>query len=200
MFPREKLVRGGLSSLTDTDLIAVVLGTGVDGRGVKDVARHVTKVMAGRIRERRTISWDDFLTIRGVGRVKAMQLSCAIELGRRIYGVDDDTRNIRSRNDVIQMFSYLSRRKQEHVVVLALDARNGVIGNRTVAVGSLNKSVVEPRDIFSWVLSVHAASVILVHNHPSGDKTPSPSDTSFLKRITQAGELLGIPVLDSVIV
>lgn len=200
VLPREKLEQRGLSSLTDSDLISVILGTGADGRKVWDIARSVTRIVGKGVSEAEAVTWRDFVRLKGVGKVKAMQVACALELGRRLYAEDKGGFMIRDRSDVVEMFRYLRQRKQECVIVVALDARNGVIARKTVAVGGLNKAVVEPREVFSWVLSVGAAAIILVHNHPSGDTRASGADEQFAERMKEAGSLLGVEMLDQVIV
>ena len=198
----------GTDSMTDTDLVTILLGTGVEGCPVRKVARSVIRrlsVLVSEIQEAQETSAirdrTAFLDIEGVGEVKSMQLVCALELGRRIYGnIEHEGTIIRSRKDVIRIFQYLRRRKQEHVIVVALNARNEVVGKRTVAIGSLNKSVVEARDVFSWVLQQHAAGMILVHNHPSGDTSPSDEDRRFTDRMKKAADLLGVDMVDHVIV
>ena len=203
--PREKLEQRGIEGLTEVDLIAVVLGTGVDGCGVMRVARSVLRKLenfegveeAGENR----VTWKHLEKVKGMGKVKAMQIECAIELGLRMLGkVESSKTTVHCRQDVERMFQSMRRVKQERVVVLALNARNELLGKKVVAVGSLNKAIVEPRDVFSWALEKNASGVILVHNHPSGDVSPSKADIAFTERVREGGELLGIELLDHVIV
>lgn len=206
--PREKLEKRGLNSLTDVDLITIILGTGIQGDNVVSVARRLSRVVARSIQQigagksfGRVPRWEELSTVRGVGRVKAMQISSALELGRRLYSeAGKRLPLIKTRSDVVKIMSYLKNRKQEHVVVLLLDARNLLIGRKTVAIGSFNKSVVCPRDIFDFAIRKGAAKIILVHNHPSGDIRLSKSDIDFTQRLREAGEMLGIELLDHVVV
>lgn len=199
--PREKLRDRGVGTLTDTDLVAVILATGIVGRPVKKVASSIIRKISSRVdTERGLEDWKEFAGIEGVGMARAMQIICALELGRRVYGGIGKKRVIRSRSDVISMFSYLGTKKQEHVVVVGLNARNELLGRKTVAIGTLNKSLIEPRDIFSWALGVNAAGIILVHNHPSGDKRESRADKVFTERIREASALMGMELIDHVIV
>lgn len=211
LLPREKLEQRGVESLSDTDLVSVLLGSGIKGKDVFAVASSVARMIAQTLNETEkpqenadnipSLTWKDFHKIRGVGKVKAMQLACAIECGRRWHGVRDEGRSvIRGRSDVVAMCSYLKKRKQEHVVVLGLNARNEVVGKRTVAIGSLNKAVVEPREILGWALSTGVSGVILVHNHPSGSTDQSKADVIFTERVKKAADLLGIEFIDHVIV
>lgn len=209
--PREKLEQKGVSALSDTDLVSVLISSGVEGKSVFEVSRSVSRLISdqtlvhGRTcciaSARQNITWRNFTNIRGVGKVKAMQLECAIELGKRFMGIVNTKRPIiRGRSDVLAVCSYLKGRKQEHVVVLGLNARNELIGKRTVAIGSLNKAIVEPREIFGWAVAEGVAGVILVHNHPSGGAQPSDADVAFTARMKKAAELLGLEFIDHVIV
>lgn len=210
LLPREKLEAKGISNLTDSDLITVILGSGVNGKDVVSVARSVSRMISSKIGEfgvqsvksrREFANWEELATVHGVGKVKAMQVVCAFELGRRIFGVESMSRTIlRNREDVLGEVKYLRTRKQEHVVMLMLNARNELIGKKTVAIGSLNKSVVEPRDIFGEAVRNNAAGIILVHNHPSGDTSPSTADVRFTEKIKKAGDLMGIELLDHIII
>jgi len=205
LLPREKLEQRGVQALSDRDLVTVILGSGVDGRSVVEIARSVSRLISRTVdvigERETTLTWKDFTCIRGVGCVKAMQIECALELGRRMHKSEKGHVSIiRCRNDVVSLVGYLAKRRQEHVVVLSLNARNEVIGKKTVAVGSMNKSIVEPREVFAWALLTNAAGIILVHNHPSGDVSPSMADQKFVERMRKAGDLLGIEVIDQVIV
>ena len=208
--PREKLEQRGVSALSDTDLVSVVLGSGVEGRGVLEVSKSVARLISNKMGSEgdvsdgnsfQTLTWKDFISLRGVGKVKAMQLECALELGRRRLGGRGEPRTtVRGRSDVVRLCSYLKKRKQEHVIVLGLNARSEVVGKRTVAIGSVNKAIVEPRDILGWAVAAGVAGVILVHNHPSGATDPSSADTIFTEKVKKAAELLGIDFIDHVIV
>ena len=201
LLPRERLEQRGVLSLSDLDLLSVILGSGIDGKGVLELARSVSRVISRGRAVGEIPMWTDFEKIHGVGKVKAMQVVCVLELGSRLFSrVSEGTVTIRSRSDVKSLCGYLTRRKQEHVVVIAVNARNEYLGKKTVAIGSLNKSIVEPRDVFVRALQRNAAGLVIVHNHPSGVTDLSDADERFTKRITEAGDLLGISLLDSVVV
>ena len=210
LLPREKLEQRGVSALSDTDLVSIILSSGVEGRGVFEVSKSVARLISKKTASDSDVSdgssfhaltWKDFISLRGVGKVKAMQLECALELGRRRLGGRCESKTIvRGRSDVVRLCSYLKKRKQEHVIVLGLNARSEVVGRRTVAIGSVNKAIVEPRDILGWAVAAGVAGVILVHNHPSGATDPSSADTIFTEKVKRAAELLGIDFIDHVIV
>jgi DNA repair protein RadC len=208
ILPREKLEQIGVAALSDTDLVGVLLCSGVEGRGVLEVSRSVARMISMKMghdiadgERSGVLTWKDFRSIKGVGKVKAMQIECAVELGKRCCGKGNEGRTvIRGRSDVVKICAHLKGKKQEHVVVLGLNARNEMVGKRTVAIGSLNKAVVEPREILGWALSAGVAGVILVHNHPSGGTDQSESDKVFTERVRRAADLLGIEFIDHVIV
>lgn len=207
MLPREKLKQRGIKTLSDAELIAVMLGTGTKNRNVISLGGDVARFLSGKCKPRLNDEWfseirlKDLREFEGMGEVKSLKIISALELGRRLFS-PSCRKNItlRSRRDVIKQMSYLKSLKQEHVVVLLLDARNSLLDKITVAVGSSNKAVVEPRDIFFNAISCNSSKIILVHNHPSGDTTPSKADMRFEEKLQNAGRLLGIEVLDQVIV
>jgi DNA repair protein RadC len=213
MMPREKLERRGLQALTDTDLVSVILGVGAKGKGVVKLAGEVARWLGRKFEDLenfneesggskwyRRVNYGEMSGISGVGKVKAMKVFCAIELGRRLFAEDTEKVIIRSSDDVVREMHYLKKLKQEHVVALLLDARNFLIKKVEVAVGSLNKAVVLPRDIFYKAIKNNSSKIILVHNHPSGDVRPSKEDIEFAKKLKKAGRLIGIEVLDQVVV
>ncbi|MEA3357635.1 MAG: DNA repair protein RadC [Patescibacteria group bacterium] len=204
VMPREKLETKGLEGLTDADLISILLGSGIEGVDVRKLAVKVFRLVSEHIKDNQkdgVVDWNDVAQIRGIGKVKAMQIVCALELGKRVFGQPKCLKTIIScKDDVVSVVGHLRTRKREHVVVLMLNARNELMGKKTVAIGSLNMTVVEPRDVFVDAVKVGASGIILVHNHPSGDTSPSEADNRFTERIKKAGELLGIELLDHVIV
>ncbi|MBN2101148.1 DNA repair protein RadC [Candidatus Dojkabacteria bacterium] len=200
LLPREKLLESGLDSLSDEELVALVIGSGIEGKGFLLVAREVFRLLYRRIPSG-NVSWQELTKVKGVGDIKAIKVVCAVELGRRIFGSDIESRLIiKSRDDVVREVAYLRRRKQEHVVVLLLNARNELVGKNTIAIGSVNKALVQPREVFRYAIEKGAVGVIIVHNHPSGDTDPSLADKKFTTRIKKAGEIIGIELVDHVIV
>lgn len=200
--PREKISKWGIHCLSDTELIAVILGTGYKEEGVKKVSSRV----ASRIRqeyqdaEPAIFDWRLFQDIKGVGIAKAMKVVSCLELGSRLFGKRENAIVINDRQDVRREMAYLRNRNQEYVVALFLNARHELLGKATVAVGSQNMAIIEPREVFFSALKFRSSFVILVHNHPSGNSEPSQADVEFTSKIKRAGSLLGIELIDHVII
>jgi len=193
--PREKLVERGPEALSDAELLAVLLRTGVEGRSAVELARKLLE-KAGRSLPRWRV--EDFVSVPGIGKAKACQIVAAFELARR-YLLGERPR-IQEPQDVLPYVQPYIRRKQEYFVCITLNGAGEVIETRVVTVGLLDSAQIHPREVFADALVDRAAGVILVHNHPSGNLEPSPEDIAITRRLVQAGEILGIPVLDHVIV
>ena len=193
--PREKLIRRGASSLSDIELLAVIIGRGFPGKDVLQVASEIESRFKDNLDK---IGYDELVEIDGIGETKACQILASFELARRYFGKKDV--KITFPSDVLPFVRDISDKRQEHFVCLALNGANEVIGNRVVTVGLLNSNQVHPREVFSDAIVDRAASIILVHNHPSGDTEPSQEDIAITKRLVEAGELLGIKIQDHVIV
>ncbi|MFN3476453.1 MAG: RadC family protein [Candidatus Methylomirabilales bacterium] len=195
--PREKLRRLGPSALTNTELLALILGSGTKGANVLEVAERLLKKYGGeRLVE---ISLTELSTNRGVGKAKASKLIACFELARRLLKREEDE-VIKGPEEVYELTKEIRTAKKEHVVALYLDARNRVLRKETISIGSLTANLVHPREVFQPAVGLSAASVILVHNHPSGDPTPSQDDLALTRRLMEAGRIMGIEVLDHVIV
>ncbi len=194
--PREKLLARGAEALSDAELLAVIIGRGVPGQDVLQVAAAVEKVIANTPPDRITV--DQLTTIRGMGTAKAAQVIAAFEIARR-YILRERVR-ITSADDVLPFVHEIRDKHQEYFVCLSLNGAHEVIENRVVTVGLLDSNQVHPREVFADPLADRAAAVIFAHNHPSGTLTPSAEDIGLTKRLTAAGDLLGIKVLDHLIV
>jgi DNA repair protein RadC len=193
--PREKLIRRGASSLSDTELLAVLIGKGFKRKDVLEVASEIeTKFKENLDR----IGYEELTQIEGIGAAKACQILASFELARRYFGKKDV--KITFPADVLPFVRDITDKKQEHFVCITLNGANEVIGNRVVTVGLLNANQVHPREVFSDAIADRAASVILVHNHPSGNLEASKDDLEITKRLQEAGEILGIKVQDHLIV
>ena len=196
--PREKFLEKGPDALTDSELLAILLGSGIKGTNVKVLSQNILKKFGDSFLN---ASVDDLMQISGIGQAKALQISSALALTRRIFDKQNALDNlILSAQDAIALVSDLKDKKQEHLVCLYLNARNALLKKEIISIGTLDKSIIHPREIFAPGLEMHAAAVILVHNHPSGDPSPSEQDKQVAKRIIEAGQLMGINVLDFLII
>jgi len=196
--PRERLLELGAGVLTDAELIAVLLGTGSAGTPALAAAARVTAAV--NVRRLHQAAPEDLVSIRGVGRARAAQLLAAAELGRRLWPDGDTTPLIRGPESVYELTRDIRGMNREHFVGFYLNSRNQVLRREIVSIGSLNASIVHPREVFLPAVAMSAASVVLAHNHPSGDPTPSEEDLAITRRLCEAGRILGIDVLDHVIV
>ena len=196
--PREKFLEKGPDALTDSELLAILLGSGIKGTNVKVLSQNILKKFGDSFLN---ASVDDLMQISGIGQAKALQISSALALTRRIFDKQNALDNlILSAQDAIALVSDLKDKKQEHLVCLYLNARNALLKKEIISIGTLDKSIIHPREIFAPGLEMHAAAVILVHNHPSGDPSPSEQDKQVAKRIIEAGQLMGINVIDFLII
>ena len=200
--PRERLWSRGADALTTVELIAVLLGTGKVGEDVLAVARGLLAAGEGSLRRLATRPPAEFQRTPGVGPVKAARLIAALELGTRLASeLRPPVTRIRAPSDVVALVgSRIRDLAVEEFHVLALDTQSQVLRDVLVTRGILNSSLVHPREVFRAVIAEAAAGVILVHNHPSGDPTPSAEDRNVTSQLVAAGRLLDLPVYDHVIV
>jgi DNA repair protein RadC len=198
--PREKLAAHGASALTDPELIAILLRTGVAGKNVLEVARHLLKEF-GSLGGLSRCTVDELATIRGVGFAKAVQLVAAFGLGQRLANEKLLKQKIDSPELVNELVGAEMRRlHKESLRGILLDTRYHLIRVEEVSVGSVNESIAHPRDVFRPAVIASAYAVIVVHNHPSGDSSPSQTDHSLTRRLAEAAELLQIKLLDHIII
>ena len=197
--PREKLISKGAQNLKDEELLAILLRTGREGKNVLELARQV---LAEYPKKRLLkLTYEDLTKIKGIDSAKACTILAAIELVKRALEKGEETLPIiRSTKDVIAQAVYMRDKTREHLMTIYLNARNEMIFKKPMFIGTLNANLVHPREIFQEALKQNAASVILVHNHPSGDPEPSQDDLEITKRILEAGKIMGIDVLDHVII
>jgi DNA repair protein RadC len=199
--PRERMLRFGPSSLSHAELLAILLRTGTVSESAVHLAQRLLRE-AGSLRNLVDMSIDELTRLKGIGTAKALQLQAGIELGRRLArSSPEEAARIRSPQDaarlVMEDMRYLPN---EHFVCLFLNTKNQVIARETLSIGSLNATIVHPREVFRAAIKRNSASIICVHNHPSGDPTPSPEDVELTRRLTEAGEIIGIDVLDHIII
>ena len=199
--PRERLIQLGAEALSAQEILALILGRGVRGESVMITAQKLLGKF-GSLQGIADSSVEELSQVNGIGPAKAAQLKAAFELGRRLEGAPREGKAaIKSPEDAVGVVgSTLKGKKKEHFLALLLDTRNRLIRTSTVSMGSLDSSVVHPREVFKEAISASAASVIFVHNHPSGDPEPSEDDIELTRRLVEAGKLLGILVLDHIIV
>jgi DNA repair protein RadC len=199
--PRERLARAGEGALSTTELLAIILRTGVGGESVLDMAKRLISRYDGLAGLARA-SYAELCAEKGLGKAKTAQLKAALELGRRMLLVAPEDRfAVRSPADVAQLLmAEMSHLVQEHFRVLYLDTRNQLLGSETVYVGSLNASHIRVGEVFRDAVKRNCAAIIVVHNHPSGDPTPSPEDVEVTRQLVAAGNLLDIEVLDHLVI
>lgn len=199
--PRERLIREGARVLSDPELLAVILRTGSSNKSAVELATEVVSLFSG-LKNLVSAGVEELSTIKGMGPVKAAQLKAALEIGRRLASVSESERpTIRGPEDaaavVMEEMRHLDR---EHFCALLLNTKHQVVARETISIGTLNTSVVHPRELFKTAIKRSASAVILVHNHPSGDPTPSREDRDITRRLQEAGSIIGIEVLDHIII
>jgi DNA repair protein RadC len=199
--PRERLEKFGAEALSDAELLALVIEAGTQQNGVIELSHKLIREH-GSLERISALSVGEFRKMPGIGRAKACQLVACFELGRRVGECGAGEKAvIRTSRDVAEaLMGRMRRLRREHFVGFYLDSKMGLIAQKTVAIGTLNSSVVHPREVFSPAVSEGAAAVVLAHNHPSGDSEPSEYDLETTEQLREAGKILGIKLLDHVIV
>lgn len=199
--PRERLIRSGAGSLSNQELVAILLRTGTQQESVLQLANTLLNTFS-QLQDLRESTVEELTQIKGIGEAKAVQLLAAAELGKRLYRTEPRERyKIRSPEDAANyVMTDLTALTQEHFVAIFLNVKNEVLHKQTIFIGSLNSSIVHPRDVFREAFKRSAASMIIFHNHPSGDTTPSREDIEVTKRLVDAGAIMGIDVLDHIII
>ncbi len=198
--PRDKISRGGTSCATDAELVSAIIGFGNKKYDYAKLSSKIISQLRNTISEGEQIERANISSIYGIGRAKSIAIFAGIELGRRLYGDYSERIVINSSKAAFEQVSFIANKKQEYLIAIYLDARFCKIATRTIAVGSINTLAVKPRDIIAPSLTLNAASILVAHNHPSGDVTPSPDDIDMTKRIKQACDIMGIKLLDHLIV
>jgi DNA repair protein RadC len=200
--PREKLALRGAQSLSDAELVAILLRTGMKGKSVITIAQEIIsrhRNLAGLAVK----SLSDLIKIDGIGRDKATTLLAAFELSRRIQSQSKwfNEKKITSPAEVADIFIPVLRDEvKEKFLVVCLSTSNKIIAHEVISIGSLNSSVVHPREVFKTAIENNSASVILIHNHPSGNPEPSNEDIAITKKLVESGKILDIPVFDHIII
>ena len=195
MKPREKIIRFGSKKLESWELIAVILWTWIKWKSVFQIAKKAAKIIEEK---QDSITLEDLWNIEGIGKIKSLQIIAAFELARRHYVKDEVI--IESVWDIVSQVQEYKKKKQEYLLGLTLDGAGRLINKRVITIGLLDQSLAHPREIFSWAISDHAHSIVLVHNHPSGNPMPSSADKNVTNRISDVAKLVGIKLLDHVII
>lgn len=200
--PRERLLNLGSAALSAQEILALLLGRGIAGESVMVTAQRLLSEF-GSLRGIANASIEEISRVRGIGIAKAAQIQAAFELGKRLegYGYDLPKKSVTNPEEAVKLVrNRLKDKKKEYFLAILLDSRNKPINITQISVGSLSASIVHPREVFKEAISMSAASVILVHNHPSGDVTPSDEDIQISKRLKESGEIVGINLFDHIII
>ena len=199
--PRERLYNCGSDNLSNEELISIILKTGSKRYSVKEVALKLLENI-GDIHKLKDIGIPMLMKIDGIGKVKAIELKAALELGRRVY-LENDPKKIKL-NSGIAIYKYFHRligdKKQEHFYCVYLDTKGNCLGKKCLFIGTINKSMVHPREIFKEAYLLSANGIICVHNHPSGDALPSRDDVMITRQIREIGIIHGINLVDHIII
>jgi DNA repair protein RadC len=193
--PREKLQRKGQAALSDFELLEVMIGSGTSGADVGQIARQVQKLLH---KGTESISLESLSALHGVSTATAGKILASLELAKR--HLVRDVEPLRTMSDVLARIADIRTKQQEYFVCLSLDGGQRLIAQRTITIGTLDTVLAHPREVFSDAIVDRAACIIVAHNHPSGDPAPSQKDTSLTQQLAAAGQLLGIPLRDHVIV
>lgn len=195
------MIHYGAEALSHAELLAILLRTGTYQESAVHVAQRLLRESGG-LRSLTDMSLEQMTSIKGIGSAKALQIRAGIELGRRMARSGmNETVTIRSPQDAAALLMEdLRYLQKEHFVCLFLNTKNHVIGQETLSMGSLNASIVHPREVFRSAIKRSSASIVCAHNHPSGDPTPSPEDIALTRRLAEAGEIVGIEVLDHLVI
>lgn len=202
--PYEKCLRYGAGRLSNVELLAVLLRTGTKGMNSLELAKSILEAPSGEesLLNIHQITLQKLKRLRGIGKVKAVQILCLSELAKRLAKASAKEGLVFHLPVTIAEYymEEMRHQKQEHMKLLMLDTKSKLLGESNISKGTVNASLVSPRELFIEALDCGAVSIILLHNHPSGDPTPSQADILFTKRVKEAGELIGISLLDHIII
>lgn len=199
--PREKLIKYGVNALSEEELLAIIIKTGTKGKSAKDLAIELLERVGG-LANLKNLNMDNLKFLKGIGLVKKMELLTMLELGRRIYLEPrrEKKKYIHPKDIYFDNRSLFYGLKQEYFYVCYLDNQKNLIERKLLYMGTINKSVVHPREVFKYAYLTSASGLICIHNHPSGDLLPSKSDMELTKTLVEIGRIQGIEVLDHIIV
>lgn len=196
--PREKFLAKGPDALSKSELLAIIIGSGIKGKNVKQLSEQIIKKYSNNFLD---LNVDNLLEISGIGKAKALQIVSSLALVKIFYDEKKPQENlILTAKDVIALNLDLKEKKKEYLVCLFLNARNALIKKEVISIGTLDKSLIHPREIFGPAVELRSAGIILLHNHPSGDPEPSEQDKEIFNKIIEAGKIMGVNVLDFIII
>jgi len=201
MLPREKLLKRGISVLSDIELVEILVGSGFRGRDFKQISRSVMRVVKKFVKNKQSLDIKDLVKVSGIGEVVSMRIVAGIELGRRMYGLfDENILKITDSEGAYSLLKDMGSLQRERVDIVCLNSRFEYICRESIALGSLNCANLSPREVIYTAVINNSAFVILAHNHPSGDSTPSVEDVTLTKRIQESLDLVGIQLLDHIVI
>lgn len=199
--PRERFLKYGVEALSNEELISIILRTGTKNMSVKDLSNNILSSITD-ITDLKDITINKLKSISGIGSIKAITLLSSIELGKRVYYSNNSDRIILNNSKKIYDYLYLELKdkKQEYFYALYLDSKNKLIDKKILFIGTLNRSIVHPREIFKYAYLLSASTIICVHNHPSGDVIPSKEDILLTNNLVEIGKIQGIKIIDHIII
>ena len=198
--PREKLIELGKENLTNSELLSIILKTGLKGENVENISLKLLNKY--NIEDLKNISLEELISIKGIGKVKGIELLSCIELGKRIYLKENKKlTKLSTPKDIFKNVKYLFIDKnQEYFYCLYFNNKQELINKKLLFIGTINQSITHPREIFKEAYKLSASTIICIHNHPSNDTTPSKADIEFTKNLVKIGRIQGIPVIDHIII
>ena len=199
--PREKMINYGSNSLSNAELLAILIGSGNAKQNAIELSRDIINNFGGLI-ALTDITHEELISIRGIGDAKACNILAALELNKRVSAYALNKRmKITSPNDVCNLFmDELRYDKKEKFIIVLLNTKSEIIRKELISIGNLNYSIVHPREVYKYAIKKSAASVLFIHNHPSGNPDPSKNDKNITRRLTEVGEIIGIDVIDHIII
>ena len=200
--PREKFLNNSIDNLSDVELLSIILKTGTKKNSVKDISCNILNDIKD-IRNLKKLTYNDLIKYDGIGKVKAIEILTSLELGKRVYQEVNETDIINCTNpsNIIKYFNYLFKdKKQEEFYVILLDNKKNYIKKMLLFKGTINMSIVHPREIFKEAYLSSASYLICLHNHPTGDATPSNEDVNLTNKIKEIGLIHSIPLIDHIII
>lgn len=199
--PRERLIKYGVSSLSNEELISIIIRTGTKGESVKELSKKILNVFES-INDLKKLDINMLSKIKGIGKIKTIELISALELGRRVYYDSQlDKEKIKNGEDIYNVFKPIIKdNSQEHFYTMYLDIKKNILGIKLLFIGTVNNSTVHPREIFKYAYLYSASYIVCVHNHPTGDTYPSDIDKILTTNLVEIGKIQKIPILDHIII